>query len=71
MTENFGENLVDLGRVRLSADAGSELGLNHVEGRLHIRPLMRGGFWASWGFMGKARAASSEQRSSEQRGLPF
>lgn len=40
MTKNLGENLVDLRVGRLGADAGAKLGLNHVEGRLHIRPLM-------------------------------
>jgi len=40
MTENLGENLVHLRGGRLSANAGAELGLDHMEGRLHIRPLI-------------------------------
>ena len=40
MTKNFGKDLVDLSGVRLSANAGSELGLDHVERRFNVRPLM-------------------------------
>lgn len=40
MAEDLAQNLVDLRGRRLSANAGAKLGLNHVERRLHIRPLV-------------------------------
>ena len=40
MKKNLSKNLVDLRGRRLGANAGSKLGLNHVERRFHIRPLM-------------------------------
>ncbi len=40
MTEDLGENLVDLRDGRLRPNARAELRLDHVECRLHIRPLM-------------------------------
>jgi hypothetical protein len=40
MTKNLSENLVNLRDFRFGANAGAKLGLNHVKGGLHIRPLM-------------------------------
>src|ERR1700733_1294778 len=40
VAEHLAQNLVDLRGRRLSANARAELGLNHVERRFYIRPLM-------------------------------
>lgn len=40
MTEDLGENLIDLRGLRFGANARAELGLDHVEGRLDVRPLV-------------------------------
>lgn len=40
VTQDLAQNFVDLSGRRLSTDAGSELGFNHMERRFHIRPLV-------------------------------
>lgn len=40
MAEDFEEKLVHLRDRRLRPDARPEFGLNHVEGRLDVRPLV-------------------------------
>lgn len=40
MAKDFAQKLVDLGDRRLRAKPRPELGLNHVERRLDIRPLV-------------------------------
>ena len=40
VTQDLRENLVDLRRRRLGANAGSKLGLDHMEGGFDIRPLV-------------------------------
>ena len=40
MAQNLAQNLVDLSSWGLGSDRTAELGLNHGEHRLHVRPLV-------------------------------
>ena len=40
MTQNLDQDLVNLGYRRLRPDGATELGLDHREGRFHVRSLV-------------------------------
>ncbi|GEM_PF-3643293 len=40
MTQYLTENFIDLSNRRLGANRGTELGFNHAESRLNVRPLV-------------------------------